>query len=80
MTVRSVGACVIDFTRLDAESDQLSCYYPLAGRYQFFDEGLVETGDLDGGVCFGVVVPRQQRPVMQQWQRLNTNSGMVIPT
>jgi len=52
MTVRSVGACVIDFTRLDAESDQLSCYYPLAGRYQFFDEGLVETGELDGGGVF----------------------------
>lgn len=52
MTVRSVGACIIDFTRLDAESDQLSCYYPLAGRYQFFDEGLVETGDLEGGGVF----------------------------
>ncbi|MCH1439328.1 MAG: CehA/McbA family metallohydrolase [Rubripirellula sp.] len=52
MTVRSVGACIIDFTRLDAESDQLSCYYPLAGRYQFFDNGLVETGDLDGGGVF----------------------------
>ena len=52
MTVRSVGACIIDFTRLDVESDQLSCYYPLAGRYQFFDDGLVETGDLDGGGVF----------------------------
>ncbi|MGI9466220.1 MAG: hypothetical protein ACR2OA_03765 [Rubripirellula sp.] len=28
MTVRSVGACIIDFTRSDVESDQLSCYYP----------------------------------------------------
>ena len=52
MTVRSVGACIIDFTRLDAESDQLSCYYPLAGRYQFFDEELVETGELNGGGVF----------------------------
>jgi len=52
MTVRGVGACIIDFTRLDAESDQLSCYYPLAGRYQFFDDGLVETGALDGGGVF----------------------------
>ena len=52
MTVRSVGACLIDFTRLDAESDQLSCYYPLSGRYQFFDPALVETGELAGGGVF----------------------------
>ncbi|MGI9468579.1 MAG: hypothetical protein ACR2OA_15790, partial [Rubripirellula sp.] len=52
MTVRSVGACIIDFTHSDVESDQLSCYYPLAGRYQFFDDELVETGDLDDGGVF----------------------------
>ena len=52
MTVRSVGACIIDLTRLDAQSDQLSCYYPLGGRYQFHDAGLVETGTLEGGGVF----------------------------
>ena len=49
MTVRGVGGCLIDFTRLDAESDQLSCYYPTSGRFRFFDDALVETGELAGG-------------------------------
>ena len=31
MTVRNVGGCLIDLTRRDAESDQLSCYYPGGG-------------------------------------------------
>ncbi len=52
MTVRGVGGCLIDLTRKDVPSDQLSCFYPTAGRYQFFDEKLVETGELDGGGVF----------------------------
>ena len=35
MTVRGVGGCLIDLTERKAPSDQLSCYYPGAGRFQF---------------------------------------------
>ena len=34
MTVKNVGGAVIDLTRRDAESDQLSCYYPLGEDYR----------------------------------------------
>ena len=37
MTVRGVAGMVIDFTRRFHESDQLSCFYPGAGRYLFED-------------------------------------------
>ncbi len=51
MTVRGVGACLIDVTRRDLQSDQLSCFYPTAGRYEFHDAALVEHGSLaEGGV------------------------------
>lgn len=51
MTVRGVGACLIDLTRRDIQSDQLSCFYPAAGRFQFHDDALVEQGKMeDGGV------------------------------
>ena len=33
MTVKGVGGSVIDLTRRDFESDQLSCYYPHDGTY-----------------------------------------------
>jgi hypothetical protein len=35
MTVRGVGGCIIDLTERAALNDQLSCYFPGAGRYQF---------------------------------------------
>ena len=35
MTVRGVGACIIDLTLRDAPNDQLSAFYPAAGRYRF---------------------------------------------
>ncbi len=35
MTVRGVGGCLIDLTEAKAQNDQLSCYYPGAGRYAF---------------------------------------------
>ena len=35
MTVRGVGGMVIDFTRRNRNSDQLSCFYPGAGRFLF---------------------------------------------
>ena len=35
MTVRGVGGCLIDLTETKDQNDQLSCYYPAAGRYQF---------------------------------------------
>ena len=44
MTVRGVGACIIDLTRQDEHSDQLSCFYPGAGRFLFHDESLVDYG------------------------------------
>jgi hypothetical protein len=37
MTVRSVGGCVIDLTRIKFPNDQLSCFYPTAGSYRFED-------------------------------------------
>ena len=52
MTVRGVGACIIDLTQVDAPSDQLSCFYPGAGRFQFYDDTLVEQGTLEGGGVF----------------------------
>lgn len=33
MTVRGVGGCLIDLTLRDEPNDQLSAYYPAAGRY-----------------------------------------------
>lgn len=33
MTVRNVGGCIIDLTRRDVQSDQLSCYYAGGARY-----------------------------------------------
>lgn len=38
MTVRGVGGMVIDYTRRNHNSDQLSCFYPGAGRYLFESE------------------------------------------
>ncbi len=35
MTVRGVAGMLIDFTRRHHGSDQLSCFYPAAGRYLF---------------------------------------------
>jgi hypothetical protein len=39
MTVRGVGGCLIDLTETKDQNDQLSCYYPGAGRYQFAGMG-----------------------------------------
>jgi hypothetical protein len=38
MTVRGVSGMIIDFTRRKGGSDQLSCFYPTAGRYAFDNE------------------------------------------
>lgn len=47
MTVRGVGGMVIDYTRRNHNSDQLSCFYPTAGRYLFEseDDFLLEVKD-----------------------------------
>ena len=37
MTVRGVGGSLIDFTERQAPNDQLSAYYPAAGRYPLTD-------------------------------------------
>lgn len=47
MTVRGVSGMLIDFTRRNAESDQLSCFYPASGRYLFEDPAKYEV-DVDG--------------------------------
>ena len=52
MTVRGVGACLIDLTRREEWSDQLSCYYPGAGRYLFHDAGSVEFGVDESGEAY----------------------------
>lgn len=49
MTVRDVGAAVIDLTRRDDMSDQLSAFYPGGGRYRFTDDSQVEFGKLPDG-------------------------------
>ena len=46
MTVRGVGAAVIDLTRNDIPSDQLSAFYPAAGRFKFTDSQFVTSGTL----------------------------------
>lgn len=43
MTVRGVGAAIIDLTRRDEQNDQLSAYYPGAGRYPFVSPDKVRT-------------------------------------
>ena len=47
MTVRGVSGMIIDFTRRHHPSDQLSCFYPAAGRYLFeeSDRYEVKLGD-----------------------------------
>ena len=52
MTVRGVGACLIDLTRTEELSDQLSCYYPGAGRYQFHDASRIQYGTSENGEVF----------------------------
>ena len=41
MTTRGVGAGVIDLTRRDVPSDQLTAFYPAGGRFAFNDDSLV---------------------------------------
>ncbi len=46
MTVRGVGGMLIDYTTRFHSSDQLSCFYPTAGRYLFEnEESIVVTTD-----------------------------------
>lgn len=52
MTVRGVGACLIDMTRRTQMSDQLSAFYPIAGRYSFTDASLVSMGKIDESTVY----------------------------
>lgn len=47
MTVKNVGAMVIDLTARKAPSDQLSCFYPAGSRYTF-DDPATATVSRDG--------------------------------
>ena len=49
MTTRGVGGGIIDLTRRDIESDQLTAIYPAGGRYVFGDASQPEFGKLDDG-------------------------------
>lgn len=42
MTVRGVGGAIIDLTRRTPANDQLSAFYPGAGKYGFHDAGRVK--------------------------------------
>lgn len=44
MTIRNIGASVLDLTLNHPSNDQLSAYIPTAGRYLFQDPSKVETG------------------------------------
>lgn len=50
LTVRDIGASLLDLTLNTPSNDQLSAFIPLAGRYQFHNPALVETGRDDSGV------------------------------
>ncbi|WP_253155708.1 CehA/McbA family metallohydrolase [Stieleria tagensis] len=44
LTVRDIGASILDLTLNTPSNDQLSAFIPAAARYQFHDPSLVETG------------------------------------
>jgi len=44
LTVREIGASILDLTTNEPVGDQLSAFVPAAGRYQFFDASKVQTG------------------------------------
>ncbi|MEZ6091349.1 MAG: CehA/McbA family metallohydrolase [Pirellulaceae bacterium] len=49
MTVRGVGACVIDLTLSARPNDQLSAFYPTGGRFNFHDAANVRVGKIVDG-------------------------------
>ncbi|TWU00854.1 CehA/McbA family metallohydrolase [Stieleria varia] len=49
LTVRDIGASILDLTLNDPSNDQLSAFIPTAGRYYFHDPALVESGSDDNG-------------------------------
>ncbi len=49
MTVRNSAGCIIDLTLRKEQSDQLSCFYPGAGRYTYTQ--LVSPKEIDGVIC-----------------------------
>ena len=50
LTVRNVGAAILDLTLNAPSNDQLSAYIPAGGRYQFHDPSLVEIGKTERAV------------------------------
>ncbi len=52
MTTRGVGAGLIDLTRRDVPSDQLTAFYPAGGRYAFVDDKLVQLKKSDDAVSW----------------------------
>jgi hypothetical protein len=65
MTVRGVGGCLIDLTETKNQNDQLSCYYPAAGRYQFAGQD-------------GKLAPVRVSASGQSVQHTNSISGKTI--
>jgi hypothetical protein len=94
MTVRGVGGCLIDLTQRRAQNDQLSCYYPGAGRYQFtaadktrlvVDGQPVDAGGADfrGATGRSVVLefdaqPQDGKPNMTVRYTLDDKSAFVL--
>jgi hypothetical protein len=72
MTVRDVGAAIIDFTERQSPNDQLSAYYPAASQYAWHDAKLVSV-EIDGKP-----LPDLSKPVVGkviQWQVTSTQSA-----
>lgn len=51
LTIRDIGASLLDLTLNEPSNDQLSAFIPLAGRFQFHNPAFVETGR-DGDTAF----------------------------
>jgi hypothetical protein len=77
MTVRDVGGAVIDLTVRDRQSDQLSAYYPLGGRYELAP---VDGPDFElaadlGGVFVSFSGPAKEGATFAKvWYRLRDNA------
>ena len=66
MTVRGVGAALIDLTRTDDMSDQLSALYPTGRQFIFADPSLVESGKTDDAV-FSVPIKDTENKTVCLW-------------
>lgn len=78
MTVRTVGGCLIDLTVRDAESDQLSAFYPSRRRRSWTDASIPVPG-VDGRVEV-VAAPADDRPDCVVVYSLNADDRFLTVT